>query len=279
MAGTLYVVATPLGNLEDLSPRARRVLASVAVIAAEDTRHTRKLLSHFDIHTALTSYYDQVERERAPQLVERLKRGDDVALVSDAGTPGIADPGYRLVRAAIEAGVTVVPVPGASAVVAALSVAGLPTDRFCFEGFVPSRGGERRRFYESLAGERRTVVCFESGHRLLDSLADLAKALGEREIVVARELTKAFEELLRGPVSEVRARLEAGVVRGEVTLLLAPSPEPRQAPLEEVRAALARLRRDGVGLKQAAKAVAKETGRHARDVYRIGLELEGETKR
>jgi 16S rRNA (cytidine1402-2'-O)-methyltransferase len=279
MPGTLFVVATPLGNLEDITPRALRVLSSVAVIAAEDTRHSRKLLAHFDIHTPLTSYYDQVERERAPRLVERLKRGEDVALISDAGTPGIADPGYRLVRAAIEAGIAVVPVPGASAVVTALSAAGLPTDRFCFEGFVPSRGGERRRFYESLAGERRTVVCFESGHRLVASLSDLAEAMGDRDIVVARELTKAFEELVRGPVSGVRARMEKDVVRGEVTLLLAPAPEPREAPVEAVREALLRLRREGVGLKQAAKAVARETGRHAREVYRIGLELEGEAKR
>lgn len=277
MPGTLYVVATPLGNLEDVTPRALRVLGSVAVIAAEDTRHSRKLLTHFDIHTPLLSYYDQVERARAPQLVERLKRGDDIALISDAGTPGIADPGYRLVRAAIEAGIAVVPVAGASAVVTALCAAGLPTDRFCFEGFVPSRAGERRRFYEALAGERRTVVCFESGHRLIASLADLEEAFGkERDIVVARELTKAFEEFVRGTVSEVRARFEQDVVRGEVTLLLAPAPEPQEAPLEAVRAALLRLRKAGVGLKQAAKEVAKETGRHARDVYRIGLELEGE---
>jgi 16S rRNA (cytidine1402-2'-O)-methyltransferase len=277
MPGTLYVVATPLGNLEDATPRALRVLGSVAVIAAEDTRHSRKLLTHFDIHTPLVSYYDQVERERAPQLVERLKRGDDVALVSDAGTPGIADPGYRLVRAAIEAGITVVPVAGASAVVTALSAAGLPTDRFCFEGFVPSRAGERRRFYEALAGERRTVVCFESGHRLIASLVDLEEAVGkERGIVVARELTKAFEEFVRGTVGDVRARFERDVVRGEVTLLLAPAAEPQEAPVEAVRAALRRLRKSGMGLKQAAKEVAKETGRHARDVYRIGLELEGE---
>jgi 16S rRNA (cytidine1402-2'-O)-methyltransferase len=277
MPGTLFVVATPLGNLEDITPRALRVLASVALIAAEDTRHSRKLLTHFDIHTPLLSYYDQVERERAPKLVERLKRGDDIALISDAGTPGIADPGYRLVRAAIESGIAVVPVAGASAVVAALSAAGLPTDRFCFEGFVPSKAGERRRFYETLATERRTVVCFESGHRLIASLADLEEAVGERDIVIARELTKAFEEFVRGTVSEVRARLEQDVVRGEVTLLIAPAPEPQEAPLETVRAALLRLRREGVGLKQAAKKVAKETGRHARDVYSIGLELERES--
>jgi 16S rRNA (cytidine1402-2'-O)-methyltransferase len=278
MPGTLFVVATPLGNLEDVSARALRVLKNVAVIAAEDTRHSRKLLSHFDIHTPLTSYYDQVEKERAPRLVERLKRGEDVALISDAGTPGIADPGYRLVRAAIEAGLRVVPVPGPSAFVAALSAAGVATDRFCFEGFVPSRGAERRRFYESLREERRTVVCFESGHRLVASLADLAAVLGEREIVVARELTKAFEEFVRGAAGEVRARFEGGVVRGEVTLLIAAAAVRPEVPVEEVRDAIVRLRREGIGLKQAAKTVAKETGRGARDVYRIGLELAGEGK-
>ena len=275
MSGTLYVVATPLGNLEDITLRALRVLKEVTVIAAEDTRHSRKLLTHYGIATPLVIYHDHVERREAPRLVERMRAGADIALISDAGTPGISDPGYRLVAAAVAAGVRVVPVPGPSAVVAALSAAGLPTDRFAFEGFVPTRAGARHAFYAALRDETRTVVCFEAGRRLPESLADLEEALGDRPIAIARELTKVFEEIVRGTVGEIRAGLRAEV-RGEVTLLIGGSPEEAEASAEEIRAAVGELRARGLGLKEISLELAEKRGWRKRDVYRIGLELERE---
>jgi 16S rRNA (cytidine1402-2'-O)-methyltransferase len=272
MAGTLYVVATPLGNLEDITLRALRVLKEVDCIAAEDTRHSRKLLTHYGIATPLTSYHDHVERERAPRLVERLKAGEDIALISDAGTPGIADPGYRLVRAAIDAGLRVVPIPGPSVVVAALSVAGVPTDRFVFEGFVPAKTAARRAFFERLRGEARTVVCFEAGRRLAEALRDLAAVLGDRPLVIAREVTKLYEDFVRGGAVDLAARADDLTPRGEVTLFIAPAAVPTEAATEEeIRAAVDRLRADGLHLKEIAKRLAKDSGWSARDIYRIGL--------
>jgi 16S rRNA (cytidine1402-2'-O)-methyltransferase len=273
MTGTLYVVATPVGNLEDMTFRAVRVLKEVDLIAAEDTRHSRKLLTHFGITGRLISYYDQVEREKAPKLVELILAGRNIALISDAGTPGIADPGYRLVRAAIEAGVSVVPVPGPSVVTAALSVSGLPTDRFAFEGFVPARRSARRKFYEQLRREPRTIVCFEAGRRLLDSLADLEEMLGDREVVVAREVTKLFETLVRGTAVELRDRLGTEPVRGEATLLIAPAPPEAMDTIDDVRRAVAELRAEGLGMKEIARTLAERSGWSARDIYRLGLDL------
>jgi 16S rRNA (cytidine1402-2'-O)-methyltransferase len=273
MAGTLYVVATPLGNLEDITLRALRVLKEVDCIAAEDTRHSRKLLTHYGIATPLMSYHDHVERARAPRLVERLKRGEDIALISDAGTPGIADPGYRLVRAAIDAGVRVVPIPGPSVVIAGLSVAGVPTDRFAFEGFVPARSAARRSFFARLQGEERTVVCFEAGRRMAAALQDLADVLGDREVVIAREVTKLYEDFVRGAARELAARAADLTPRGEVTLFISPAAGATPAASkDEIRAAVARLRAEGLHLKEIAKRVAKQSGWSARDVYRIGLE-------
>jgi 16S rRNA (cytidine1402-2'-O)-methyltransferase len=275
MAGTLYVVATPLGNLEDITLRALRVLKEVDCIAAEDTRHSRKLLAHYGIGTPLTSYHDHVERARAPRLVERLRGGEDVALISDAGTPGIADPGYRLVRAAIEAGIRVVPIPGPSVVVAALSVAGLPTDRFAFEGFVPAKAAARRAFYAALRDEDRTLVCFEAGRRLAESLRDLADAMGARPLVIAREVTKLYEDFVRGDASELAARAADLTPRGEVTLFIGGAEQPAEGRSEEqVRAAVAALRAEGLHLKEIAKRLAKESGWSARDIYRLGVERE-----
>lgn len=275
MTGTLYVVATPLGNLEDITMRALRVLKEVALIAAEDTRHSRILLSHFGITTPLTSYFDHVERERAPRLVERLKSGEDIALISDAGTPAIADPGYRLVRAAIDAGVRVVPIPGPSAIMAGLSAAGVPTDRFAFEGFIPAKAAARRAFFERVAHEERTVVCFEAGRRLAAALTDLAALQPDRGVVVAREVTKLYEDFARGTAAELAARAGGLVVRGEVTLLIAPPENPAPAmPAEALRAEVARRRSAGLHLKEIAKALADESGWSARDIYRIGIELE-----
>lgn len=273
MAGTLYVVATPLGNLEDITMRALRVLKEVDCIAAEDTRHSRKLLTHYGIATPLTSYHDHVERAKAPRLVERLKAGESIALISDAGTPGIADPGYRLVRAAIDAGLRVVPIPGPSVVIAGLSVAGVPTDRFVFEAFVPAKSAARCSYFERLRGEDRTIVCFEAGRRLSASLQDLAAVMGDRQVVIAREVTKLYEDFVRGSASELAARAGDLTVRGEVTLFIAPAAEPvSETSEDDIRAAVARLRAEGLHLKEIAKRLAKESGWSARDVYRLGLE-------
>jgi 16S rRNA (cytidine1402-2'-O)-methyltransferase len=278
MSGTLYVVATPLGNLEDITLRALRVLKAVHCIAAEDTRHSRKLLTHYGIGTPLTSYHDHVEQAKAPRLVERLKAGEDIALISDAGTPGIADPGYRLVRAAIDAGVRVVPIPGPSVVIAGLSVAGVPTDRFAFEGFVPAKSAARRAFLAGLRDEPRTVVCFEAGRRLADALRDIADIMGARPLVVAREVTKLYEDFVRGDAIELAARADDLTVRGEVTLFIAASATPTVASEDEMRAAVLRLRGEGLHLKEIAKRLAKESGWSARDIYRLGLESDEDSR-
>ncbi len=271
MSGILYVVATPIGNLEDVTQRALRVLSEVDLIAAEDTRHSRKLLAHFGIATSLTSYHDHSERAKAPKLVGRLLRGDSVALISDAGTPGIADPGYRLVGQAIEAGIRIVPVPGASALTACLSVSGLPTDRVVFEGFVPSRSGARRRFYEGLKDEDRTIVCYEAGRRLIESLADLRAVLGQRRIVVGREVSKMYESFVRGVVDEVTSELGTAAVRGEVTLLIAGREGAERASEETVRERIEELRASGVGMKEISRVLAAETGWRSREIYQLGL--------
>lgn len=200
--GMLYVVATPIGNLDDMTPRAVRVLSEVDLIAAEDTRHSAKLLQHFGIATPTTAFHEHNEREKAAELVRLLQQGRSLALISDAGTPLVSDPGFRLVRAAQEQGIAVVSVPGACAAIAALAVSGLPTDRFAFEGFPPARGGARRHFFEQLARDARTLVFYESPHRIEESVKDMAAVFGgEREAVLARELTKRFETVHRAPLA------------------------------------------------------------------------------
>jgi 16S rRNA (cytidine1402-2'-O)-methyltransferase len=272
-AGILYVVATPLGNLEDITLRALRALKEVSLIAAEDTRHSRKLLAHYGISTPLTSYYDQVERRKAPALIEQLKQGKSVALISDAGTPGIADPGYHLVRAAIAEGLRVEAIPGPSAVAAALSVAGLPTDRFAFDGFVPAKAGPRRAFFTALAHETRTMVVYEAARRLEACLQDLQTVLGDRPVVVVRELTKMFEEIIRGAASEVAAQLRGRTLQGEVTLLIAGGDAPAPQVTEDLTVAIERLRGEGMSLKEIARALARERGLPRREVYQAGLAI------
>lgn len=280
MPGTLYVVATPIGNLEDLTLRALRVLQEVDLIAAEDTRHTRKLLAHYGITTPLTSYYDQIEASKAPVLIAQLKAGKTVALVSDAGTPGISDPGYRLVKGAVEAGIKVVPIPGASILTALLSVGGLPTDRFVFEGFVPAKKSQRQKVLQRLKPEDRTLVLFESPHRLQDLLADLEQICGDREIVIGRELTKMFEEVVRGRVSEVRALLRDREVKGEIALLVAgcgvkDESGHQHSLAEEIRL----LEAEGLSLKEIAQVLSARRGLAKREVYALGLRLkEGEVE-
>ncbi len=222
MPGTLYVVATPIGNLEDITLRALRVLREADLIAAEDTRRTRILLAHYGIATPVTSYFEHNKLRRGPELVERLARGQQIALVTDAGTPGISDPGFHLVRLARAAGVPVVPVPGPAAVVAALSAAGVPGDRFVFEGFLPAKPGRRLARVRELQALGRPVVLYESPHRLAATLGAIDQVFGAVEVVLARELTKQFEELRRGTPAELRAAVLAKGVRGEVTLVINP---------------------------------------------------------
>jgi len=275
--GVLYVVATPIGNLEDVTLRALRVLREVDLIAAEDTRHTRVLLSHHGISRPLTSYYDAVERARAPAIVEKLKAGARVALVSDAGTPGIADPGYHLVRGALAAGVPVVPVPGPSAVAALVSVAGLPADRFVFEGFLPSRAGPRAERLRALAHEPRAIVFFEAGRRLLAFLTAARAALGERDAAIARELTKRHEEILRGSLGQLAERVAAMErVRGEVTILVGAGATVEASAAPDVDERIRRARAAGRSVADLAAEIARETGVSRRAVYRRALLLERE---
>ncbi len=229
-AGTLFLVATPIGNLDDITPRALRVLGEADLIAAEDTRHTRRLLDHFGISTRLVSLFEHNERARTRELVDRLEQGEDVAVVTDAGSPGISDPGFPVVRAAVAAGLRVESIPGPSAVIAALQVSGLPTDAFTFIGFLPPKSAARRKRLEDLADRRETLVAFESPHRIDASLADLAEVWGERPVALARELTKLHEQVLRGTASEIRAALAPGQRRGEIVLVLGGSVRRRSGP-------------------------------------------------
>ncbi|MFQ6058424.1 MAG: 16S rRNA (cytidine(1402)-2'-O)-methyltransferase [Anaerolineae bacterium] len=268
--GTLYVVATPIGNLEDITLRALRILGEVDLIAAEDTRTTRKLLTHHGIHTPLTSYHEHSGPAKRAQLLEALGE-KDVALVSEAGMPGLSDPGYKLIREAIERGIPVVPIPGPSALVTALAISGLPTDSFLYLGFLPRRQGERRRLLESVANESRTLVAFEAPHRLQASLRDMADILGNRQVAIAREMTKLFEEVWRGSLREALAHFEETPPRGEFTLVIAGA-EERAWNEDQVREALTRLRGEGLAGKEAVKQVAELARWPRREVYRLWLE-------
>lgn len=253
--GTLYIVSTPIGNLGDFAPRAADVLRSVEAILAEDTRHTRALCERFEIRTPLVAYHDHNEAQATPGLVRRLTDGASFALVSDAGTPLVSDPGTRLVRSAIEAGVPVVPVPGPSAVLAALAGAGLPTDRFTFFGFLPRKGGDRTRTLGELVALRHTAVLYEAPNRLAQTLADLAAAgAGERATVVARELTKQYEEFRRGTVAELAAYYHDHEPRGEIVLVLAGAPDDVQ-PEAALEARAAALRAEGKGAREIQQAL------------------------
>lgn len=265
---TLYVVATPIGNLEDITFRAVRVLKEVDWIACEDTRESRKLLQHYEIEIPLISYHDFNEAERAKELAERLAAGESGAIISDAGVPLISDPGYRLVRAAIASGIPVQPVPGPSASLAALSASGLPTDAFCFLGFLPAKSGQRANLLESIRHEKSTVICYEAPHRIVETLADIDRVLGPRPVVLAREMTKIHEQFLRGTPREILERLAKGEpVKGEITLLIgkADRPQPSHVPLDE-----AYMNQMGRGLSRmdAMKAIARERGISKREVYR-----------
>ena len=293
---TLYLVATPIGNLEDISARALRVLQEVALIAAEDTRHTRKLLSRYEIEAHVIAYHEHNKLTRLEAVLLPLANGGDVALVSDAGTPAISDPGYELVQAVIAAGFAVVPIPGPCAAIAGLVGAGLPTDRFLFMGFPPRRSSERQTWFGEVNTLAATLVLYESPHRLADTLADALAVLGNRQAAVARELTKIHEQFVRGTLREVLAHFAEGEIRGEIVLIIAgaeravgrrparsiaeaqsadASDDPAAAPDEaQIIARLRHLRADGMSGTQAAKLVAREWNLDRQEVYRVWTELE-----
>ncbi len=218
--GTLYIVSTPIGNREDITLRALRILKEVDLIAAEDTRYTSLLIRHFGIQTPLTSYFEGNELKKKEFILSKLKQGNQIALVSDAGTPGISDPGFRLIQLAIENGISVIPIPGPSAVITALSVSGLPTDAFLFKGFLPHKSKKKRDWLQQLEEVRETLVFYESPHRLSETLKDIFDIFGDREMVLTRELTKIYEEVLRGKVSEIQAEIGERKLKGEITLVI-----------------------------------------------------------
>ena len=266
----LYVVATPIGNLEDISLRALRVLSQVKLIAAEDTRSTRRMLNRYDIKTPLTSYHEQNKRTKLDYLMERLKE-EDMALVSEAGMPGLSDPGYELIAAAIGHDVPVVPVPGASAVITALVVSGLPTDQFLYLGFLPRRKGERRRLLQSVADEPRTLVAFEAPHRIQETLGDAMDVLGDRKSAVCRELTKLYEEIFRGRLSQALGYFAQP--KGEITLVIEGNKGSKPEVNETIEAELYKLYKQGAGAKEAVACLFETSGIPKKKLYQAWLGL------
>ena len=284
MSGILYIVATPIGNLEDITLRALRILKEVDLIAAEDTRHTRKLLTHYGIQKQLTSYHEYNEKTKSSQLIHRLKEGCRVALVSDAGTPLLSDPGFRLVQEAICAEAQVIPVPGPSALTAVLSASGLPTDHFAFDGFLPAKKAQRRRHLTGLREEERTLVFYEAPHRVQESLRDILEILGDREIVLGREVTKLHEEFLRGSVSQLISDTEPREWRGEITVVVGGAGRARDRDTKkdsdrdrEIRAEIHRLRAEGMRVKEIAEILGERFSMSKREVYRLALERTDES--
>ncbi len=271
---SLYIVSTPIGNLEDITLRAIRVLREVDLIAAEDTRHTRNLLNKYGIETPLTSYHDHNKEEKAPVLVERMLEGKSVALVSDAGTPGISDPGYFLINLAIDQRIPVIPVPGATAAIAALSISGLPTDSFVFEGFLPAKHLARLRRLQGLLTEERTIIFYEAPHKIIKTVEDMLEVFGDRKAVVTRELTKVHEEVVRGTLSEVLKRLREGTVKGEFTVIVhGASSELRKQDIDTAAYLKNLMIHRHLGKKEAIIVAAEELGLPKKEVYKESLKL------
>lgn len=271
----LYVVATPIGNLEDMTPRALRVLESVALIAAEDTRHSGRLLSHFNIKTPMIAVHDHNERQQQQKIIEKLQQGNDIALISDAGTPLISDPGFILVREVRAAGFKVTPLPGCCAFVTALSGAGVPSDRFAFEGFPPSKSQQRLNYYTALVAESRALIFYESPHRIIDSLKDIVAAFGpERSVALARELTKTFETFLNGTAAEVLAQVEAdpNQRKGEFVLMVEGAPKQDESLLDPRSSEVLDILLAELSVKQASALAAKITGVKKKVMYQAALE-------
>ncbi|WP_372598698.1 16S rRNA (cytidine(1402)-2'-O)-methyltransferase [Amphritea sp.] len=271
----LYVVATPIGNLEDMTPRALRILESVALIAAEDTRHSGRLLSHFNIKTPMIAVHDHNERQQQQKIIEKLQQGKDIALISDAGTPLISDPGFVLVREVRSAGFRVVPLPGCCALIAALCAAGVPSDRFAFEGFPPAKSQQRVNFYTALAAENRTLMFYESPHRIIDSLKDIVTAFGaERPVAIARELTKTFETFINGTAEEVLAQVEAdpNQRKGEFVLMVEGAPQQDDSLLDPRSSEVLDILLEELSVKQASALAAKITGIKKKVMYQAALD-------
>ncbi len=285
MSGALYIVATPIGNLEDITLRALRILKEVDLIAAEDTRRTKKLLTHYGIQKPLTSYHEHTGNTKSAQLINRLREGARVALVSDAGTPLLSDPGFRLLQVVIDEGIPVIPIPGPSALTAVLSASGLPMDSFAFEGFLPAKNTARRERLTGLREEKRTLVFYEAPHRVRESLQDLLEILGDRAVVLGREVTKIHEEFLRGPVSRVIIEAERKEWRGEITLVVAGAARVIRGDRERdkdrdraLRAEIQRLRGEGMRVKEIAEVLGEKFSIPKREVYRRVLASGGQKK-
>jgi 16S rRNA (cytidine1402-2'-O)-methyltransferase len=268
--GTLFLVATPIGNLEDMSPRALRILREAHLIAAEDTRHTRQLLTHFDIHSPLTSYFEHNKLSKLEAVLSALSQGD-VALVSDAGTPGINDPGYELVKAALEAGYTISPVPGPSAPIAALAASGLPTDSFLYLGYLPRKSSERKEFLQKVAHQPYTLIFLETPHRLLDALDDLLAVLGDRPMAAARELTKVYEQFVRGQISEVLEHFTQNEPRGEFVLVVKGQQEATSERWTEdqLKKAISHELKNGGKAKEISAQFATQSGWNKKEIYAL----------
>jgi 16S rRNA (cytidine1402-2'-O)-methyltransferase len=274
-SGVLYIVATPIGNLEDITLRAIRVLKEADLVAAEDTRHSRHLLDRYQVDTQLTSYHDHNKEEKAPVLVARMLEGKNVALVSDAGTPGISDPGYFLINLAIDRKIPVVPIPGATAAIAALSVSGMPTDRFVFEGFLPAKHLARLKRLQELSKEERTMIFYEAPHKIIKAVADMLAVLGDRRAVITRELTKIHEETIRGTLSESLKRLQEGTIKGEFTIILhGATQEPLNQDIDTKEFLKNLMLHRGLSKKEAISAAAEELGIPKKDVYKESLKME-----
>ncbi|OGW33926.1 MAG: 16S rRNA (cytidine(1402)-2'-O)-methyltransferase [Nitrospirae bacterium GWD2_57_9] len=273
--GTLYIVATPIGNLEDITLRALRILKEVDLIAAEDTRHTRHLLDRHHIDNQLTSYHDHNKEEKAPVLVSRMLDGRSIALVTDAGTPGISDPGYFLINLAIDQKIPVVPIPGATAAIAALSISGMPTDSFVFEGFLPSKQMARAKRLQELAQEKRTLIFYEAPHKIIKTIEDMLEVLGDRRAVVTRELTKIHEEAIRGALSEILKHLSEGTIKGEFTIILhGASAEPQKQDIDTAEYLKNLMLHRGLSKKEAIAAAADELGLPKKEVYKESLKID-----
>ncbi len=270
--GTLYIVSTPIGNLEDITLRALRVLKEVDFIAVEDTRHSQKLLNHYGISKPLISYWSEKEKIRTEQIIEKLKTGHSGALISDAGTPGISDPGAILIKRAIEEDIPITPIPGASGLIAALSVSGLPSEEFVFIGFLPPKTSDRRRKLKELVLESRTMIFYEAPHRILDTISDLIEVFGERPAVVAREITKLYEEFIRGLLSDLLENLENRKIAGEFVIMVS-GWKKHDISIDEALQEIKLLMKKGLGRKEAVSKVAENYGFSKKELYDKSLQL------
>ncbi len=272
MKGTLYIVSTPIGNLEDITLRALRVLKEVDFIAAEDTRHSRKLLSYYGISKQLISYWSQTEKTKSVHILEKLHSGQSVAIISDAGTPGISDPGAILIKKAVEENIKVVSIPGPSALIAALSLSGLPTEEFIFRGFLPPKKSQRQKVLNELSLESRTLIFYEAPHRLLETLKDMDKIFVERRAALAKEITKIHEEVLRGNISEILSKLEKTAIAGEYVIIVEGKRDREKTTSSDILLEISSLMKKGLGRKEAVKRIAAAYGLSKKELYNKSLE-------